>query len=128
MNTKRSFEDRWNYMNQKKIKLEAEWVQAFIDGEGCFQCTILSIKDNKSTVKITNTLEIAQKSHDVKVLESIKLFFNKGYLKPKYDISSLKTVKLARTVSRYVVYADSEIINFFVKYPLYTQKHLDYLD
>jgi len=128
MNSKRSFDERWNYLNNININLQPEWLQAFIYGEGCFQCGIGYVKNGeKSLLQITNTLEIAQNSHDVKVLESIKLFFDKGYLKPKYNISSLKESKNARSVSRLVI-CDNKIITAFVdKHIMHTRKHLDYL-
>ena len=127
MNSNRSFEERWNYLNGTTIDLKNEWVQAFVDGEGCFQCGIGVHKNrDKTRLAITNTLEIAQNTHDVKVLESIRLFF--GYLKPKYDITSLNECKKVRSVSRYIVYGDSSITDFLDKHPMFTRKNLDYLD
>ncbi len=38
----------------------------------------------------TPTLEIAQNTHDVKVLDLIKQYFDAGYIKPKFDITSLE--------------------------------------
>lgn len=129
MNSKRSFEERWNYLNNKNIILEAEWVQAFIDGEGSFQCNISNTTNRgKPIVNINFTLEIAQNNHEIKVLDSIRSFFNKGYLKPKYDFTSLENTLKARSVSRYVVYGDDVIIDFFSKYPMNTLKQLDFLD
>ena len=41
MNNSRSFEERWSYLKScEPIKLNNEWVQAFIDGEGCFHISI----------------------------------------------------------------------------------------
>lgn len=129
MNSNRSFEERWNYLNGVSIVLKNEWVQAFVDGEGCFQCGIGEHKNrDKTRLAINNTLEIAQNTHDIKVLENIRLFFGKGYLKPKYDIDSLEDCKKVRSVSRYIVYGDKDITNFFDKYPMFTRKRLDYLD
>lgn len=129
MNSKRSFKERWLYLNDKQIILCPEWIQAFIDGEGCFQCTIGNHKNrDKYILSITITLEIAQHTHDVKVLEAIKSYFGQGYLKPKFDISKLEQVEKARGVSRYVTHCSVELIEFFAKYPLYTLKHKDYLD
>jgi hypothetical protein len=45
-------------------------------------------------------LQIKQSNHDVAVLFAIKSFFGKGFLKPKYNISSLEEVlKLNRTAT-----------------------------
>jgi hypothetical protein len=129
MNTKRSFKERWLYLNDRQIILSPEWIQAFIDGEGCFQCTIGSHKNRDEYIlSIAITLEIAQHTHDVKVLDAIKSYFGQGYLKPKFDISKLEQAEKVRGVSRYVTHCNDKLIEFFVNYPLYTLKHKDYLD
>lgn len=124
MNKKRSFEERWNYFNNLSLELKPEWIQAFIDGEGSFQCYI-SIKKN---IIINPTLEIAQSNHDVEVLNAIKNFFGVGYLKPKYNIKLLNEVKSSRSVSRLIINQEEKVIEFFDKYSLFTNKQLDYLE
>ena len=54
--------------------------------------------------------------------------FGHGYLKPKYDITSLNESKKVRSVSRFVTYNTEVITKFIDKYSMYTRKHLDYLD
>lgn len=128
MNKKRSFEERWEYLNNcGDIKLSNEWVQAFIDGEGCFQFNIINIK-KRPYINMRPTLEIAQHSHDVRVLFWIKNFFGNGYLKPKYDINSLTETKNVRSVSRFVINQSVDVIKLVDEYPMYTLKRLDYLD
>ena len=118
MNTKRSFDERWNDLNALTINLEPEWIQAFIDGEGSFQCRIANhMNRGKPLLSVAHTLEIAQHSHDVKVLDAIKLYFGYGYLKPKYNISSLTESKQVRSVSRFIIYNTEIITNFIDKYP-----------
>lgn len=129
MNTKRSFDDRWHYLDEINIKLEPEWVQAFIDGEGSFQCGIGYHKNRDKTIlKVTNSLEVAQHTHDVKLLVAIMEFFGQGFIKPKFDTTSLKESKSVRGVSRFITYGNDSITSFFDKYPMYTSKQLDYLD
>ena len=129
MNKGRSYEQRWSYLKDKEFKLNSEWVQAFIDGEGTFQCRIAdTISRNSKYVSVNPTLEIAQRSHDVFVLKAIIEYFGIGYLKPKYDIFSLKDSKNSRDVSRAVFNQFEVIINFVDKYPMFTCKQLDYLD
>lgn len=130
MNKNRSFEERWEYLNNcDEINLSNEWVQAFIDGEGSFQFNIINTKNRgKSYLALNSTLEVAQHSHDVKVLSWIKKFFNKGYLKPKFDINNLIETKEKRSVSRFIINQESEVIKFIDKYPMYTSKRLDYED
>lgn len=129
MNTNRSFEERWNYLNSLELNLQPEWVQAFIDGEGSFQVRIAEhMNRGKPLLSIAFTLEIAQHTHDVKLLDAIRLYFGHGFLKPKYDITSLDSSKKVRSLSRYISYNTEEIVRFVEKYSMYTRKHLDYLD
>jgi len=131
MNKKRSYEERWNYLNKLSFNLHPAWVQAFVDGvrSGCFQCRIAdTVSRNSAYVSVNPTLEIAQNSHDVEVLNAIKEYFGVGYLKPKYDIKDLNESKKSRRVNRLIINQEEVVINFFDKYPLLTSKNLDYSD
>lgn len=129
MNTGRSYDDRWNYLNNKTFDLNPEWIQAFIDGEGTFQCRIAdTVSRNSNYVAVNPTLEIAQNSYDVLVLNAIIKFFGIGYLKPKFDITSLEDSRNSRSVSRAIFNQSNIIINFIDKYPMLTNKNLDFFD
>lgn len=130
MNSLRPYEDRWNFFNlNNNIKLNNEWTQAFIDGEGCFYFGIANTKNRLNKYQaLTPTLSIAQSSHSVKLLKAFIDFFGFGYIKPKYNITNLKEAKSSRTVNRYIINQSEIVINFIEKYPMYTRKHLDYLD
>ena len=126
MNKNRSFENRWNYFTNIP-SLEPEWVQAFIEGEGSFQFLMSNtVNRGRPYFQVYSRLEIAQSSHDIKLLAGIQKFFNLGYLKPIYDITSLESAKNSRSVSRYIITQNSVVISFINKYPLFTQKSLDY--
>lgn len=78
------------------------------------------------------SLEIAQNTHDVAVLEMIKRYFNCGIIKPKRQDNSIETAQSTRSVSRYVISNLTDVmetvIPFFDNYSLLTNKSLDYLD
>ena len=130
MNSLRPYEDRWNFFNfNNNIKLNNDWVQAFIDGEGCFYFGIANTKNRLNKYQaLTPTLSIAQSSHSVKLLKAFIDFFGFGYIKPKYNITNLKEAKASRTVNRYIINQYEIVIDFIKKYPMLTRKHLDYLD
>lgn len=129
MNSKRSFVQRWEYTTNRTILLQPEWIQAFVNGEGSFQSYIkLGIVRNKESLITYFRLEVAQNSYDAKLLDAIRLFFNQGYIKPKYDFSSLEESKKASLVTRYIVNGNKEIVEFFNKYPMIGPKQLDYED
>lgn len=96
---------------------------------GSFQFNMSkTVNRGKDCLVVYCRLEIAQNSHDVKLLDGIKQFFEGGYLKPKYDIMDIHLVKSSRSVNRYVNTDTLAVISFVDKYPMYTRKHLDYLD
>jgi len=130
MNSLRTFEERWNYLKSSEpIKLNNEWVQAFIDGEGSFQFGVVNTTNRgKPYLSLTATMEVAQSSHDVSILKAFVKFFGCGYLKPKYDINDMDAAKSSRIVNRFVINQHSVVTEFFDKYPLFTRKYLDYLD
>lgn len=121
MNRGRSDIERYKYLNESlPIIIDPNWLQGFIDGEGCFYSYM------GSNIYI-NTLEISQSYHDILVLEAIKNFFHKGNISPKYDpcdFSQLKTkYKYTFKISN-----SEAVIEFISKYNMLTRKHLDYLD
>ncbi len=130
MNNSRSFEERWSYLKScEPIKLNNEWVKAFIDGEGSFQFGISNtVNRGKPYLSLAPTLEVAQSNHDVLLLNALVQFFGCGYLKPKYDIYDLDAVKNSRIVNRFIINQHSVVTEFLDKYPLFTRKYLDYLD
>lgn len=130
MNSKRSFKERWDFFDNIESKiLNNEWVQAFIDGEGCFQFGIADpVSRGKPYVALTPTLAISQSNHDIKLLNAFKHFFGCGYLKPKYDITDIDAAKSSHSVNRYLVNQHSAVTEFIDKYPMLTCKQLDYLD
>jgi len=131
MNSKRSFDQRWDYHNNLDTnqKLNNEWVQAFIDGDGSFQFSLFKTNNRGKYYYVSRPiLEIAQSSHEVKVLKRIKDFFGEGYLKPKYDIFNINAAKSSRSVNRYILLQSYTVIKFIDKYPMLTCKRLDYLD
>lgn len=129
MNSRRSFIEKWTYLSESTISdLDPNWVQAFIDGEGSFQFGIADrISRGSSYVATTPTLEIAQNTHDVKVLDLIKQYFEGGYIKPKFNISSVEEAQSVRGVSRFVLRDSARIIQFVDQFPMLTRKHEDYL-
>lgn len=129
MNSRRSFLEKWTHLSQSLLTaLNPHWIQAFIDGEGSFQFGIADrISRGSKYVATTPTLEIAQNTHDVKVLDLIKQYFEAGYIKPKFDIASLGEAMSVRSVSRFVLRDSEKIIQFVDQYPMLTRKHEDYL-
>ena len=100
-----------------------------MDGESSFQFYIgEQISRGKPYIATNPSMEIAQSNHDVEVLVKIRNFFNSGIIKPKLDTNNITECKVSRSVSRYVNRNTEEVMKFVDKYPMFTMKHLDYLD
>lgn len=128
MNKARSFKEKYEFCSKENSMLKPEWIQGFIDGEGTFQCEILKNKINLN-INVNFSLQIKQSNHDVIILDLIRIFFERGYLKPKYDIKNITTVinSVRKTTALWI--RDTDVICAFINnYPLYTIKRLDYLD
>jgi len=134
MNTGRPNIDKYNFLSESlgldsngiiQTNLPEHWVQTFIDGEGMFY-NYIKTEENKVTVD--SSMEIAQANHDVLILLAIKQFFNAGYIKPKYNMSSITECLNSRSVNRFIIRDTKVIIDFVNKYPMLTRKQLDFLD
>lgn len=139
MNRKRSFQEQWNFQNNR-TEVSPFWVQAFLNGEGTFYFYLGErIRENGRITKIASpTLEICQNTFDIKVLTLLpsgsphfvngsKDFFEQGYLKPKFDINSIEQAKSVRSVSRYILTHSDKVIDFVDRFPMFTSKQEDYL-
>jgi len=128
MNRNRSFEELFNYLSLKEIKLNPHWVQAFVDAEGTFG-TLISKSEATNKIITRNRLSISQSSHDYSILKAIKEFFNAGSLSPRQEnINSLEKARLCNDSSFYYNSSPETFIAFFDAYPMFTRKSLDYLD
>jgi len=76
MNRGRSFDDKFNSLNNKDIKIHPAWIQGFVDGEGCFNANIgLKVKaENRLEVVIQTNLSIDQNLHDLALLRLLESF------------------------------------------------------
>lgn len=133
MNSKRSFSDKFNFLKTHLVKypLSPDWIRGFIDGEGCFYFYIG--KQTDTTIQLQASLEIAQHTSDILILEEIKKFLGCGRLKPQFSTPiSLESVLNASTISRLIISNPTDlkakIIPFFDTNILLTTKLLDYTD
>lgn len=139
MNTKRSFEDKYDYCRtiSENINLAPSWVQGFLDGEATFyiylaptlSCSAKEGIEVRPKISCDPSLEVAQNSHDVAILLALKTFFKGGYIKPKYKMNSLEECMNSRSVNRFIFRSPIDsIVKFLTEYPLKTRKRLDFED
>ncbi len=102
------------------MKLEAQWVVGFVDGEGCFYVGIYPHPEMKAGYQVLPEFTVVQHERDVQILYALKAFFGCGVVRRNHaDRMAYRVRKLAHLRER--------IIPFFEKHPLKTKKHIDFL-
>lgn len=102
------------------VKLEAQWVVGFVDGEGCFHVGISSVGSDK--VQVLPEFVITQHARDVKVLEAIKTYFGCGVVRFNNRTRNVMCYRV-----RQLEHLVNIIIPFFDKHQLKTIKKIDFL-
>lgn len=99
-------------------KLDPNWVTGFIDAEGCFSI-IIEISDTLKW-KVRTSFEINLHEKDKEILYKIKSFFGVGSIYHRLD----KKISVYRVTN--VNYIKDVIIPHFTKYPLISNKQIDF--
>ena len=102
------------------MKLEAQWVVGFVDGEGCFYVGIHPHPEMGAGYQVLPEFTVVQHERDVQVLYALKAFFGCGVVRRNREN------RMAYRV-RNIAHLRERIIPFFEKHPLKTKKRLDFL-
>ena len=128
MNKRRTFLEKSEFLrvhlSKTKSLINLWWIVGFIDGEGCFYFYIG--KQTKTTIQLQASLEIAQNTHDILVLEKIKEYLGCGRIKSKDENGSKSNI--SRLIISNPIDIKTKIIPIFDSYTLRTEKLLDYED
>ena len=101
------------------MKLEAQWVTGFVDGEGCFYVGINEHPDMKAGYQALPEFTVVQHKRDVQVLHALKAFFDCGVVRTNHGDRMAYRVRHREHLLR-------RIIPFFVEHPLKTKKRVDF--
>jgi LAGLIDADG endonuclease len=102
------------------MKLEAEWVTGFVDGEGCFHVGINAHSDMRTGVQVLPDFTVVQHERDVQLLHALKSFFGCGVVRRNHGDRMAYRVRDKEHLL-------THIVPFFLKHPLKSKKHLDFL-
>ena len=102
------------------MKLEAEWVTGFVDGEGCFHVGINEHPEMRTGYQVLPEFTVVQHERDVQLLHALKAFFGCGVVRRNHG------ARMAYRV-RGLEQLNACIVPFFDKHPLKSQKRLDFL-
>ena len=101
------------------MKLDAQWITGFVDGEGCFHIGINPHEDMKVGYQVLPEFTVVQHERDVQLLHAIKAYFGCGVVRTNHGDRMAYRVRGKEQLLRIIV-------PFFVKYRLRTRKRIDF--
>ena len=102
------------------MELEAGWVTGFVDGEGCFHVGINPHSDMTAGFQVLPEFTVVQHQRDVQVLHGLKAYFGCGVVRTNHGDRMAYRVRSQEHLLQ-------RIIPFFLKHPLKTRKHIDFM-
>ena len=101
------------------MKLDAQWITGFVDGEGCFHVGINPHREMTAGFQVLPEFTVVQHERDVQVLHALKAHFGCGVVRVNH------ADRMAYRV-RSVKHLLEHIVPFFVEHPLKTKKNVDF--
>ena len=101
------------------MKLEAEWVTGFVDGEGCFHIGISKHPGMSQGIQVLPEFTVVQHERDVQLLHALKAFFGCGVVRVNHGD------RMAYRV-RSLDHLRERIVPFFLEHPLKSKKQTDF--
>ena len=101
------------------MKLNAQWVVGFVDGEGCFHIGINKNSDMKLGVQVLPEFTVVQHKIDEQVLHGLKAYFECGVVRKNHGTRLAYRVRGQANLLQ-------KILPFFEKHQLKTKKRVDF--
>lgn len=101
------------------MKLDAQWITGFVDGEGCFHVGINPHKEMTAGFQVLPEFTVVQHERDVQVLHALKAHFGCGVVRKNHGDRMAYRVRSKKHLLEHIV-------PFFVKHPLKTKKNVDF--
>jgi hypothetical protein len=102
------------------MKLDAQWITGFVDGEGCFHVGINAHAEMTAGFQVLPEFTVVQHERDVQVLHALKAHFGCGVVRTNHGDRMAYRVRSVKDLLEHIV-------PFFVKHPLKTKKNIDFL-
>ena len=102
------------------MKLNAQWVVGFVDGEGCFHIGIHKNPEMKLGVQVLPEFTVVQHQIDEQVLHGLKAYFECGVVRKNHGTRLSYRVRGQANLLQ-------KIIPFFEKHQLKTKKRVDFV-
>jgi hypothetical protein len=102
------------------MKLEAQWITGFVDGEGCFHVGINAHAEMSAGFQVLPEFTVVQHERDVQILHALKEYFGCGVVRKNHgDRMAFRVRSKEHLLAR--------IVPFFLEHPLKTKKHVDFM-
>ncbi len=101
------------------MKLDAQWITGFVDGEGCFYIGINKHPEMTAGHQVLPEFTVVQHERDVQILYAFKEHFGCGVVRKNHgDRMAYRVRSIEHLLER--------IVPFFVKHPLKSKKRADF--
>tara|TARA_B100000315_G_C14312052_1_gene466832 strand:- start:83 stop:499 length:417 start_codon:yes stop_codon:yes gene_type:complete len=101
------------------MKLDAQWITGFVDGEGCFHVGINANETMTAGFQVLPEFTVVQHKRDVQILHALKDYFDCGVVRVNHGDQMAYRVRTKEHLLE-------RIVPFFMKHPLKTRKNVDF--
>ena len=101
------------------MKLDAQWITGFVDGEGCFFVGINKHKEMTAGYQVLPEFTVVQHKRDVQILHALKAYFGCGVVRVNHGDRMAYRVRSENHLLEHIV-------PFFEKHSLKTKKNVDF--
>ena len=101
------------------MRLEAQWIVGFVDGEGSFHVGIAKHPDMQSGYQVLPEFTVVQHERDAQVLHALKAYFGCGVVRRSHGERMAYRVRDRRHLLE-------RIVPFFMRHPLKTRKRVEF--
>ena len=102
------------------MKLDAQWITGFVDGEGCFHVGISTHKEATLGYQVLPEFTVVQHKRDVQVLHALKDYFGCGVVRVNHGDRMVYRVRGHKDLQEHIV-------PFFIAHSLKTKKNVDFI-
>ena len=101
------------------MKLDAQWITGFVDGEGYFHVGINPHKEMTTGFQVLPEFTVVQHKRDVQILHALKAHFGCGVVRVDHGDRMAYRVRSKKHLLEHIV-------PFFEKHSLKTKKNVDF--
>ena len=102
------------------MKLDAQWITGFVDGEGCFHVGINPHREMATGFQVLPEFTVVQHERDVQILHALKAHFGCGVVRKNHGDRMAYRVRSQKHLLE-------RIIPFFVEHSLKSKKRVDFM-